>query len=345
MFNKLRFSALVILVLVSVLVTGCFGFLGSEPKYTVEGVVNNKTYNESVTPIVKADDDKTEITLLLNDKPFESGTTISVDNDYVLTIKAKLNKKEVVEEIKFTIATGSPEIQITGVEEGKYYSEPVTPVITIGEDNNRDGIEVIVTLNEEPYIEGTPIQEHGTYELVVTVKADDKEGAKEVKFEIGEPLTHSIGITEDLKGFQGDDTDIEYNTDPQFIKSGEGSLQAKTGPSGKGVRINRHQDHPDWLADWTPYEKIAVWMYVEDVTQLGETPVTFRIYSSSQKNHGWTLGDFENGWNLLEVNLRSLLEDETLEDMSEIFVEYIIRAAGDSVTVYLDEINLVKGDK
>lgn len=342
MFNKLRFSGLVLLVLISVLFTGCFGFLSPKPQYTVEGVEHEKTYNGPVTPKVTADDDKTEITLLLNDKPFESGTTITSDGEYTLTIKAKAGKKETTETIKFSIDTGAPSITITDVEDGGYYSDVVTPKITIGENDNRDGIEVTITLNGEEYEEGTTIEEHGEYTLTVTAKKGDKQRVVTIKFEIGKPLAHQIGIYDGLQGFQGDATTIEYNTDPKYIKSGDGSLKATTDSSGKGVRINRHSDHPDWITDWTPYDKLTAWVYIEDISQLNENAFTFRVYVDPQKNHGWSASELENGWNLLEVDLKSLLDEEILKDMSNIFVELIIRASGETVTVYIDEILLVK---
>lgn len=342
MSRKFRISGIMLLVVVSLLLAGC------NPSYELTGVEHGKIYNEAVTPVVIPEEGAT-VSLLLNTLEFENGTTISADGNHVLTIINEENQN-VIDTIEFTIETGAPEIAFSGVVDGKYYAEALIPEIIIGEDNDRTGIDVTATLNGATYVEGDLIEAHDQYALVVTATKNNQTRVATLKFEIGEPLFHEFSITDSLTGFQGDRTDLAYNTDPQYIKSGDGSLRVtRNGSDTRGLRVNRHGDHPDWLNNWSEYSKITASVYVEDKTKLADEPFGIRLYDLGDGGGPGVvtyipLTEIENGWNLLEFDLITVLDvkaDRITNMVPSLMLEFIIKASGDSVVVYYDEIRLV----
>lgn len=150
MLTRFRLHGLAIIVLLSLTLTGCFGLFTPAPSFEVEGVEDGEQYSEPVTPVITAGKGTT-LTITLNDDDFESDTEITEPGDYELVIVGENSKgKTITETIEFTILS-FPIITITGVEDGGYYDEPVTPVITTdGEDD-----EVEITLNDEEFTSGT----------------------------------------------------------------------------------------------------------------------------------------------------------------------------------------------
>jgi len=79
--------------------------------------------------------------------------------------------------------TTSPVINITGVADGQQYSEPVTPVISVSDDDPNPSVNA--TLDGNPFTSGTEISDVGEYELVVTaIDASGNEAEVVVSFEI-----------------------------------------------------------------------------------------------------------------------------------------------------------------
>ncbi|MEJ2065683.1 MAG: CARDB domain-containing protein, partial [Reinekea sp.] len=68
--------------------------------------------------------------------------------------------------ISFTVDNTAPSISIDGVNEGVVYNSSVVPVITVTDANLSESY---ISLNEKPYISGTPITEEGRYTLFVDV--------------------------------------------------------------------------------------------------------------------------------------------------------------------------------
>ena len=94
----------------------------------------------------------------LNGEAYD-GKEITEDGHYVLVAK---DKAGFTTEVKFAIDKTAP--TITNVENNKFYNTTVKPVI---EDDNL----AHVTINQLPYIPGTPIFLYGKYELVAYDKA------------------------------------------------------------------------------------------------------------------------------------------------------------------------------
>ncbi|HAT4276978.1 TPA: hypothetical protein I9084_002631, partial [Clostridium perfringens] len=65
---------------------------------------------------------------------YDGKSSIKEDGDYVLNIQATDKAGNVSnKEVKFSIDRTPANIFVTGVEEGKVYNEPVTPIIEIDE--------------------------------------------------------------------------------------------------------------------------------------------------------------------------------------------------------------------
>ncbi len=133
----------------------------------------------------------------------------------------------------------------------------------------------------------------------------------------------------------------ETNTDPKYIKTGTESIHlAATGtPYPLRVRVN----HPDWVEDWTEYDHLAAWFYVEDVEALHKD-TTIQI-SQPMDNARFTLkrSEFVSGWNEIVLSLRDDIgfTNEELSEMDDFF-EFIIRYSGEAVSIYFDEIRLLQ---
>lgn len=101
-----------------------------------------------------------------------------------------------------------PSFEVTGVEDGKVYSEPVTPIITPGK-----GTTLTITLNDDEFASKTEITEPGTYELVIV--GENKKGetvSETINFTISEyPIIAVTGV-EDKEQYIGSVTP-EITTD------------------------------------------------------------------------------------------------------------------------------------
>ncbi|SFI17485.1 DUF5050 domain-containing protein, partial [Parapedobacter indicus] len=113
----------------------------------VTGVEDGGYYNENVTPAFN------EGTAMLNGDAFTSGTEITGEGGYKLTVTDAAGNMTVV---AFTIDKTVP--VVTGVEDGGYYNENVTPAFNEG----------TATLNGDAFTSGTEITDAAEYELVVT---------------------------------------------------------------------------------------------------------------------------------------------------------------------------------
>ena len=81
--------------------------------------------------------------------------------------------------------TTPPVISVIGVADGQQYSGPVTPVISVSDDEPDPT--VTVTLNGKPFISGTVVDQVGEYELETTATdASGNEAEVTIAFEIVE---------------------------------------------------------------------------------------------------------------------------------------------------------------
>ncbi|RJQ75553.1 MAG: hypothetical protein C4519_15545 [Desulfobacteraceae bacterium] len=134
------------------------------PQVTVSGVRQGIHYNSPVTPVISVRAcPPGKVAYLLNNAPYESGTPIQTDGDYLLSISV-LGQGELSfqETIGFGIDMTPPVILITGVTQNAYYNSDITPLITIADTH--PGPQAI-TLNGQPFSSGSTISEEGAYLL------------------------------------------------------------------------------------------------------------------------------------------------------------------------------------
>ena len=155
------------------------------PVITVKNIIDKMSYNEDVIPEVSLSEEA-KISMTLNGKAYD-GSAITAEGKYVLTVDAvdaAGNKAKTVT-LNFTIDKTSPVITISGVEDGKEYTDKVTPKVVTSEQ-----AVVTMTLNGKAY-DGSAITAEGKYEL--TVNAVDAAGNKAktvtVKFSIAKKVS------------------------------------------------------------------------------------------------------------------------------------------------------------
>src|SRR5690606_29148510 len=119
----------------------------------VTGVTDGEYYNEDVTVAFN------EGTATLNGNVFTSGTEITAEGGYKLTVTDAAGNMTVV---AFTIDKTAP--VVTGVEDGGFYSEDVQVIF--------EG--ATATLNGNTYTSGTVISGENDYTLVVTDAAGNE---------------------------------------------------------------------------------------------------------------------------------------------------------------------------
>jgi parallel beta-helix repeat protein len=148
---------------------------GTQPNINITGVINGSYYNTNVTPIIDISDthpNEDETITTLNNLSFVSGTEVTTEGDYVLLVLATDKAgNNVSETISFTIDKTNPIIAITGVADGSYYNTDITPLIDVVDGNLNI---TSITLNGNPFTNGTVVSVGDTYILVV--QAVDKAG-------------------------------------------------------------------------------------------------------------------------------------------------------------------------
>ncbi|WP_431026888.1 S-layer homology domain-containing protein [Lysinibacillus sp. LZ02] len=207
----------------------------------VTGVMNNEVYNADVTITYNKG------AATLNGKLFTSGTVVSTDGDYILTVTDESGNKTTV---SFKIDQTSP--VVTGVENNKVYDKDVT--VTYNEGT--------ATLNGSPFTSGTTISNKGSYTLVVTDGAGNN---VTISFTIKGPL---LAVTYDGNGATSGQVPMDANRyqaqDIITIKGNTGQL-ANTGYSflgwntkqdGTGTTYREGQTMPIGTTDLMLY---AIW--------------------------------------------------------------------------------------
>lgn len=114
--------------------------------------VENMSYNKPIKPIF------TEGIAILNGQPFTSGTTISLDGSYELTVKDKAGNATTA---RFKL--DQKPVIVTGIEEGKTYQQ-AKPIFTEG----------TAKLNGVAYTSGALIALEGDHVLIVTDEAGNE---------------------------------------------------------------------------------------------------------------------------------------------------------------------------
>ncbi|ADU31807.1 Ig-like domain-containing protein [Evansella cellulosilytica] len=140
-------------------------------------VIENGEYiNQIFTPIFAlTESEDTIVSVTLNGSDVTGRIpTASRDMIYNYIVKAADRAgNETTLEISFTLDTTKPTLQIAGVVEG-FFNKSITPEVTYS-DTNLDTSRTSVTLNDEPFVNGTLLEEEMDYILraVVTDLADN----------------------------------------------------------------------------------------------------------------------------------------------------------------------------
>lgn len=137
------------------------------PVITIAGVSEGTIYGAPVTPTFSATDDNlASLTATLDGAAFTSGTEVSAPGSHTLTVRAEdIAGHVATEAVTFAIDTVAPVITITGVEDGKTYGAPVTPIFS-ATDANLAGVSAV--LDSNAFTSGTTVSIPGEHTLVVT---------------------------------------------------------------------------------------------------------------------------------------------------------------------------------
>ncbi|MCG2827482.1 MAG: right-handed parallel beta-helix repeat-containing protein [Thermoplasmatales archaeon] len=147
----------------------------TKPVLKILSPENNVITNQSIILTYSVSDnmdDEDNLTLsILN------GTTYIKEGDYTVTVSASDRAgNKVSETVSFTIDKINPIINITGVADDSYYNTDIMPVIEITDIHLNI---TSITLNDNPFTNGTTVSAENTYTLVV--QADDKAGNTAIK--------------------------------------------------------------------------------------------------------------------------------------------------------------------
>ncbi|WP_444998446.1 CARDB domain-containing protein [Aliikangiella sp. IMCC44359] len=187
----------------------------SEPVITIAGIQEGDVSGSDVTPVITIHDAQLATQLIqLNGQVFESGTLISAEGSYELSVSAEDSfGNQSHQTINFAIDKTLPEIIITGVTDGLVTNQNVTPVIKVSDEHFT---QELVTLNDVEYISGSVIEADGTYQLKVSAK--DKAGnqsSMNVQFEINrQPPVISVTSPANNSSVTTDSIDIVGVSEP-----------------------------------------------------------------------------------------------------------------------------------
>lgn len=170
------------------------------PVVTITAVTDAGMYAATVTPVITVQDASLASQLLtLNGQPYVSGTAVSSEGVYVLTVKATDVAGNVTERtLSFTLDLTAPVVLVGGVTEAAQYAVAVAPVITITEAHLK---QKTVTLNGQPYVSGTSITAEGSYTLQAT--AEDTAGnvttrSVSFKLDMTAPVVTITGVADGI---------------------------------------------------------------------------------------------------------------------------------------------------
>lgn len=138
------------------------------PTINVDGVENNRVYNENIKPEISVNPEEATVTATLNGEDYNFDE-ITEEGNYELVVTAVgINGIENKLVINFTIDKTAPIVTVNGLEDGKVYNTDVIPNVKV-----EDAATVSIKLNGEDY-DKAAITEEGKYEFII--KAVDEAG-------------------------------------------------------------------------------------------------------------------------------------------------------------------------
>ncbi|WLR55357.1 hypothetical protein LC048_24360 [Mesobacillus subterraneus] len=147
----------------------------TKPMLNISGVLDG-FFNKDITPKVTYSDihlDGNKTSVTLNGKPFENGTKLEYEQDYILkAVVTDLAKNVSSRTIVFTIDKTKPVIKFKEPISNKYFNTDLLPQLLIDDMSSYDIIAMM--LDGKPYEAGDPIKEEGKHVMFFEVK--DKAG-------------------------------------------------------------------------------------------------------------------------------------------------------------------------
>lgn len=161
-----------------------------------------------------------------------------------------------------------------------------------------------------------------------------------------ESLTHIFTINENLSGFSARNADINYEVN--IIRDGStGGIRVNIfegmGYANLAVRDSSVENsHPDWMTDWTAFDKITAWIYFDELETMPENKgVAIRVGGNKGTQAMTMKSELKVGWNYIEADLLALVDGQVtnLADMDSSMIEFVVDKNGMYI---VDEIQLVK---
>ena len=141
------------------------------PALSITGIIDG-FFNKAITPIIEyADDhlDQERTFITLNGMPFNSGTTIQEERDYILKASiADLANNITEQSIVFTVDKTAPTIHFNEPMSNQYFNNVLIPEFFI--EDMTDYEIIAMTLNGEPYELGQQIETEGKHVLYFEVR-------------------------------------------------------------------------------------------------------------------------------------------------------------------------------
>lgn len=136
------------------------------PVLSISGVTDGELTNGAVTPLFRATDlNLDSFVATLNRQAFASGSTVQADGDYSLVVVAADKAgNQASQEVRFSIDTTPPDIQVFGVVDGEITNQIVTPTILTRDAHPSDAE---ATLDGIPFLTGTAVTTAGAHQLVI----------------------------------------------------------------------------------------------------------------------------------------------------------------------------------
>ncbi|WNG16934.1 RHS repeat-associated core domain-containing protein [Cystobacter fuscus] len=207
------------------------------PDVQVSGVVDDSLGRETVTPIIQVTDlhpAQTEVSL--NGNPFSSGTPVSGDGEYLLSVKATDaagNKTSLLRH--FSIDKTAPDIEVDGIQDGHHYKNAVTLVYT-ALDTHINSSSTSATLNGQPFETGGTVSTPGEYTLVVTARDTlGNSGSKTFRFvlDFEKPRIQLTGVADG--GFYKAPVTPVVSVEDSYLDKWEMTLDGQPLPPGTAI--------------------------------------------------------------------------------------------------------------
>ncbi|MBC8059212.1 MAG: Ig-like domain repeat protein, partial [Clostridiaceae bacterium] len=154
----------------------------TKPVINIQGVLDGKSYNSIIKPLIDVNDNSV-VSVLLDGVDYH-GEAIEKDGKHTIIIKAVDKSGNLSETtINFLIKMTPPTIKISGVEDNKTYKLAISPTIILSDDALSDS--TIIALDDRAYVSGDTISTEGSHVLKVETRdAVGNAAAKSLKFNI-----------------------------------------------------------------------------------------------------------------------------------------------------------------